>query len=82
MAGHSGNKWNDYVDELAARGRQAGRVTEAQTLPSGRTTPSRRTLPTRKATRREATAVPVDTEQQAAPRTRTRGKMRGKECLD
>ena len=25
MAGHSGNKWNDYVDELAARGRQGGR---------------------------------------------------------
>ena len=32
VAGHSGNKWNDYVDKLAAR----GRVTEAQKLPSGR----------------------------------------------
>ena len=32
VEGHSGNKWNDYVDKLAAR----GRVTEAQKLPSGR----------------------------------------------
>ena len=25
VEGHSGNKWNDYVDELAARGRQGDR---------------------------------------------------------
>ena len=31
MAGHSGNKWNDYVDELAARGRQGDRGSK-QTL--------------------------------------------------
>ena len=29
MAGHSGNKWNDYVDELAARGRQGDRGSNA-----------------------------------------------------
>ena len=31
VAGHSGNKWNDYVDELAARGRQGDRGSK-QTL--------------------------------------------------
>ena len=29
VAGHSGNKWNDYVDELAARGRQGDRGSNA-----------------------------------------------------
>ena len=29
MEGHSGNKWNDYVDELAARGRRGDRGSNA-----------------------------------------------------
>ena len=29
VAGHSGNKWNDYVDELAARGRRGDRGSNA-----------------------------------------------------
>ena len=29
VAGHSGNKWNDYVDKLAARGRQGDRSSNA-----------------------------------------------------
>ena len=29
VEGHSGNKWNNYVDELAARGRQGDRGSNA-----------------------------------------------------
>ena len=71
VAGHSGNKWNDYVDELAARGRQGDRGSNAAEWADG-------TIPTNTPDE-ESSAEGGDSstighgEQRAATRTR-RGK--------